>query len=202
MGRDLVRHPVPVRCYSDNPLNPSMSFLTINASTRRDRQRLFLVACLLVVTALLQVHPSVIALLRILPESPGISGMVEVDYGAHLVVYLVLTLLVLIGMRPERGAHDVTIVSALLFHGVMTELVQYWLPGGQWNLLEMASNLSAVLVAASIYILWSCRTPFIDRNRRRRQDGRTPRPARLRVGLIASDRCCFHENYPHQRLSS
>ncbi len=127
--------------------------------------------------------------------------MVEVDYGAHLVVYFVLTLLVLIGTRPERGAHDVTIVSALLFHGVMTELVQYWLPGGDCHLLAMASNLSAVLVAASTYILWSCRTPLVDRNRRRRQDGRTPRSVRFQAGPIASDRCCFHENYPHQRLS-
>ncbi|MCA9079902.1 MAG: VanZ family protein, partial [Planctomycetaceae bacterium] len=75
----------------------------------------------------------------------------HLGYAAHSIAYFTLTLTVLSCLRPERGEHDVAIVSGLLLHGIATETSQVLIPGRSWDVFDLSCNLTATLAAGVVF---------------------------------------------------
>ncbi len=99
--------------------------------------------------AALLVHPAVPRIIRgHLPRSIDIRGF---GYVAHTASYALLTLLLLVLVRPRQRLTAGLLVLGIAFHGMLTETVQYWVPARDCDPLDLLANLGGIALAAVVY---------------------------------------------------
>lgn len=72
------------------------------------------------------------------------------DFALHTLLFACLTCIILC---PDR--HSITFfgLSAVGFAGVVSEVIQLWIPHRTFSLLDLSANLAGILIGTIIYLL-------------------------------------------------
>ncbi len=126
--------------------------MPISSNIPHDPQSRFwlAIAAFTLLTPLL-LHPSVPQALRSLQELGLTLKMQNIGYLAHILAYFVASILVLTILQPRTIEHSLLLLSALLTHGVATEIAQLWIPARDFDTLDLFCNVTSIVLG---WVVW------------------------------------------------
>jgi len=91
------------------------------------------------------------------PKAKSAGNLLRFDYLFHVFEFLVLAVLCFLWQR--EGESDLTLINyleislAVVFLAVFTEVIQIWIPGRVFNLVDVAFKVSGFLAGTIVYLL-------------------------------------------------